>query len=165
MAQIAIVGGGLAGCAAAVRLAHAGHTVTLFEKNTHLGGKMNVWEQDGYYFDMGPTIITKPDVIERLFSDVGKRRADYFDLVSLDPQWRAFFADGSRFDLYTSLQEMTAELNRFAPEELSNYLEFLTYAQRMNGITDNWFYWKPYGSIRDMMKANPTNLHSLTLAM
>jgi diapolycopene oxygenase len=165
MAQIAIVGGGLAGCAAAVRLAHAGHAVTLFEKNTHLGGKMNVWEQDGYYFDMGPTILTKPDVIEQLFRDVGKRRSDYFDLVSLDPQWRAFFADGSRFDLYTSLQAMTEELNRFAPDELANYLAFLTYAQRMNGITDRWFYWKSYGSIRDMMKANPTNPQSLALAM
>ena len=47
--KIAIVGGGLAGCAAAVRLAHGGHQVTLFEKNAHLGGKMNVWEESGYY--------------------------------------------------------------------------------------------------------------------
>ncbi len=163
--KIAIVGGGLAGCAAAVRLAHAGHAVTLFEKNAHLGGKMNVWEEGGYYFDMGPTIITKPDVLDRLFQDVGRRREDYFDLVSLDPQWRAFFADGSRFDLYTSLQEMTAELNRFAPGELPNYLQFLAYCQKMNDVTDRWFYWKSYGSILEMAKANPMNLQSLGIAM
>ena len=86
-----------------MRLAHAGHQVTLYEKNAHLGGKMNVWQEGGYTFDMGPTIITKPDVIDRLFSDVGRRREDYLELVNLDPQWRAFFADVSRFDLYTSL--------------------------------------------------------------
>ncbi len=163
--KIAIVGGGLAGCAAAVRLAHAGHDVTLFEKNTHLGGKMNVYQAGGYYFDMGPTIITKPDVIHRLFEDVGRNSTDYLELVSLDPQWRSFFADGSHLDLYTSLQEMVAELQRFAPDEVANYLQFLAYCHRMNDISDKWFYWKSYGSIAAMMKANPMKPQSLGLAM
>jgi diapolycopene oxygenase len=115
MAQrIAIVGAGLAGCAAAARLAHAGFDVTLYEKNDHLGGKMNILQEAGYTFDMGPTIITKPDVIFRLFQDVGKDPADYLTLVDLDPQWRAFFTDGS--------QKMTRELNDFAPGELGAYL-------------------------------------------
>ena len=165
MAKIAIVGGGLAGCAAAVRLAHAGHAVTLFEKNAHLGGKMNVWEEGGYYFDMGPTIITKPDVLDRLFADIGRKREDYLDLVALDPQWRAFFSDGSSVDLYSSLEKMTAELNRFAPGELGSYLQFLAYAQRMNDISDKYFYWKSYGSITDLMKATPTGLQSMTMAL
>ena len=148
-----------------MRLAHAGYEVTLYEKNAHLGGKMNLWQEGGYTFDMGPTIITKPDVIDRLFSDVGRRREDYLDLVSLDPQWRAFFADGSRFDLCTSLQEMARELERFAPGELPNYLQFLAYSQRMNDITDRWFYWKSYGGLRDMMAANPMNLKSAGIAL
>ena len=165
MAKVAVVGGGLAGCAASVRLAHAGHRVTLFEKNAHLGGKMNVWEEGGYYFDMGPTIITKPDVLDRLFADVGRRREDYLELVSLDPQWRAFFADGSKIDLYTSLVEMASELRRVAPDEVGNYLAFLAYSQKMNDISDRWFYWKSYGGLADMMKANPMNAQSLGLMM
>lgn len=165
MAKIAVVGAGLAGCAAAVRLAHAGHEVTLFEKNAHLGGKMNVWEAGGYYFDMGPTIITKPDVIDRLFTDIGRRREDYLDLVSLDPQWRSFFMDGSSLDLWSSVEKMTAELHRFAPEETANYLKFLTYAYRMNDISEKWFYWKSYGDITDLMKGTPTGLQSLGVAM
>ncbi len=166
MAQrIAIVGAGLAGCAAAARLAHAGFDVTLFEKNDHLGGKMNILQEAGYTFDMGPTIITKPDVIFRLFQDVGKDAADYLKLVDLDPQWRAFFADGSQLDLYSSLQKMTRELNDFAPGELGAYLEFLTYCQKMNSISDKWFYWKSYGGLKDMMSANPMNLQSAALAM
>jgi diapolycopene oxygenase len=163
--KIAVVGGGLAGCAAAVRLAHAGHRVTLYEKNAHLGGKMNLWQEGGYTFDMGPTIITKPDVIDRLFSDIGRNRTDYLELVDLDPQWRAFFADGSRFDLYSSLQKMTAELKRFAPDELANFLQFLVYSQRMNDIADRWFYWKSYGDLKEMMTANPMNLQSAGIAM
>ncbi len=165
MSRVAIVGGGLAGCAAAVRLAHAGHSVTLFEKNSHLGGKMNVWTEGGYTFDMGPTIITKPDVLDRLFADVGRNRADYIELVDLDPQWRTFFADGSSFDLYSSLEKMTAELARFAPAELARYLEFLAYSQRMYDISDRWFFWKSYGSITDMMRSNPMSPQSLGLAL
>ncbi len=163
--RIAIVGAGLAGCAAAVRLAHAGFDVTLYEKNQHLGGKMNLWQEAGYTFDMGPTIITKPDVISRLFQDVGKNMSDYLNLVDLDPQWRTFFSDGTQLDLYSSLQRMTKELGNFAPEELGSYLEFLAYAQKMNSISDKWFYWKSYGGLKDMMSANPMNLQSAALAM
>jgi phytoene desaturase len=163
--NVGVVGGGLAGLAAAVRLAHAGHEVTLYEKNAHLGGKMNVWSAGGYTFDMGPTIITKPDVLDRLFQDLGRKREDYLDLVALDPQWRAVFADGSSLDLCASLVAMTAELERFAPGSVDGYLRFLHYAQGMNTISEKWFYWRPYGSLADMARDNPMNLQSLALAM
>ena len=162
--KINIVGGGLAGLASAVRLSGAGHQVALFEKNSHLGGKMNVWESEGYTFDMGPTIITMPAVMRRLFESVGRRMEDYLQLVSLDPQWRTFFADGSRYDLYSSLEGMTAELSQFAPNELGNYLEFLTYAQRMYDISEKWFFWKPWGSLKDVMAAGSFGPQSLSLA-
>lgn len=162
--QVSVIGGGLAGLAAAIRLAGAGHSVTLFEKNSHLGGKMNLWQSHGYTFDMGPTIITMPAVLERLFESVGRRSADYLQMVSLDPQWRTFFADGSCFDLYSSLEGATAELNRFAPQEMSNYLQFLTYAHRMYDISEKWFFWKPWGSLRDAMGAGSFGPQSFTLA-
>ena len=60
---------------------------------------------------------------------------------------------------------MTAELKRFAPDEVGNYLAFLTYSQKMNEVTDRWFYWKSYGGLTDMMKANPMNAQSLSLMM
>lgn len=143
--RVAVVGGGLAGLAAAIRLAGEGHRVSIFEKNAHLGGKMNVWQSKGYTFDMGPTIITMPAVLERLFASVGRRMDDYLQMVSLDPQWRTFFADGSRFDLYSSLEGATAEISRFAPGEMASYLQFLSYAHRMYDISDKWFFWKPWG--------------------
>lgn len=162
--KIGVVGGGLAGLAAAVRLAGEGHRVSLFEKNSHLGGKMNVWQSQGYTFDMGPTIITLPAVLERLFQSVGRRMEDYLQMVSLDPQWRTFFADGSRFDLYSSLEGMTSEIARFAPEEMAGYLEFLSYAHRMYDISEKWFFWKPWGSLKEVMGAGSFGPKSLSLA-
>lgn len=162
--KIDVIGGGLAGLAAAVRLAAEGHQVALFEKNSHLGGKMNVWQSEGFTFDMGPTIITMPSVIQRLFESVGRRVEDYIQMVSLDPQWRVFFADGSRFDLHSSLEGMSAEMSRFAPEEMAAYLQFLSYAQRMYDISEKWFFWKPWGSLKEVMKAGSFGPQSLSLA-
>ena len=88
--QVGVVGGGLAGLAAACTLAARGHKVTLFEKNSWVGGKAAVHEQDGYRFDMGPTILTLPSVLKRIFSEAGKKIEDYMELVPLDPQWRCF---------------------------------------------------------------------------
>ncbi len=162
--KIAVVGGGLAGLSAAVRLAGEGHEVSIFEKNSHLGGKMNVWKSEGYTFDMGPTIITMPAVLERLFTSVGRRMEDYLQMVSLDPQWRTFFADGSQFDLFSSLEGMTAEMNRFAPDQMANYLQFLSYAHRMYDISEKWFFWKPWGSLKDVLGAGSFGPQSLSLA-
>lgn len=162
--KIGVVGGGLAGLAAAIRLAGEGHKVSLFEKNSHLGGKMNLWQSEGFTFDMGPTIITMPSVLERLFESVGRRMEDYLQLISLDPQWRTFFADGTRFDLFSSLENMSAEMRRFAPQELANYLQFLTYSHRMYDISEQWFFWKPWGSLNDVMKENMIGAKSFSLA-
>jgi phytoene desaturase len=163
--RVAVVGGGLAGAAASVKLAGAGYDVTLFEKNAHIGGKMNLWQSKGYTFDMGPTILTMPDVARRLFSDLGRRIEDYMTFVSLDPQWRTFFHDGSQLDLYSSIQGMVEEMGRFAPDEVGSYVRFLAYSQRMYEISDRWFFWKSYGGLRDMMKANPMSPQSALLAM
>src|SRR6188474_1555122 len=91
--RIGIVGGGLGGLAAACTLAARGYSVALFEANEWLGGKAAVLEASGFRFDMGPTILTVPTVLERLFAEAGRNRADYLDLVPLDPQWRCFYPD------------------------------------------------------------------------
>jgi diapolycopene oxygenase len=89
--RVAVVGGGLAGLAATCVLAARGYRVTLFEKNEWYGGKAAVHEAQGYRFDMGPTILTLPSVLKRIFSEAGRRMEDYLELLPLDPQWRCFF--------------------------------------------------------------------------
>ena len=126
--NIAVVGSGLAGLSAACTLAARGHKVTVFEKSPWLGGKAAVLAKDGYRFDMGPTILTMPAVLKRIWAEAGRRMEDDLKLIELDPQWRCFYEGGSKLDLLADENAMVAYLDREAPgsgEELSKVLELL----------------------------------------
>ena len=112
--RIGVVGGGLGGLAAACVLAARGYPVTLFERSAHVGGKAAVLRQGGYRFDMGPTILTLPSVLRRLFAEAGRDLDDELTLRRCDPQWRSFFSDGSRLDLVADRQAMARRLDAFA---------------------------------------------------
>lgn len=151
--HIGIIGGGLGGLAAACTLAARGHQVTLFERNAWLGGKAAQLERDGFRFDMGPTIVTLPSVMRRIFAEAGRKLEDYLDLIRLDPQWRCFFEDGSVLDLQQDPEAMSAELDRFAPGKQSGrrYLDFINLSQRLNDISRRYFFYKSIGGLRDMI--------------
>jgi diapolycopene oxygenase len=83
--RVAVVGGGLGALAAAVTLAGRGYPVTLFERNPWLGGKAAVLAEQGFRFDMGPTILILPSVLRRLFEEAGRSLDERLDLVPLDP--------------------------------------------------------------------------------
>ena len=151
MSGVGIIGGGLGGLAAACTLAARGHEVTLIEKNAWLGGKAAVLEEGGYRFDMGPTILTVPRVLARIFGEAGRRLEDELDLVRLDPQWRCFFEGGSVLDLREDAGEMRRELDRFAPGTADGYDAFLRVAERLSGISDRFFFWKSVEDLKDTM--------------
>jgi len=150
--RIGIIGGGLGGLAAACTLAARGYRVVLFERNDWLGGKAAVLQEQGFRFDMGPTIVTIPTALRRIFAEAGRRLEDYLDLIRLDPQWRCFFEDGSVLDLRQNPEQMTRELERFAPGTNSGrrYLDFLRFSERLNDISQRYFFYKPIGGLRDM---------------
>jgi phytoene desaturase len=152
MKPIAIVGGGLAGLSAACVLGARGHKVILFERNAWLGGKAAQLHGSGFRFDMGPTIVTIPSVLRRIFSEAGARLEDYLDLVRLDPQWRCFFEDRSVLDLAQNPDAMAKTLDAFAPglNSGSRYRDFINYSARLDGISQRHFFYKPIGGLRDM---------------
>ena len=154
MKPIGIIGGGLGGLSAACVLAARGHKVILFERNDWLGGKAAQLRGDGFRFDMGPTIVTIPSVLRRIFSEAGARLEDYLELVRLDPQWRCFFDDGAVLDLAQNPNEMAQTLDRFAPNTNSGarYRDFIAYSERLNGISERHFFYKPIGGLRDMFQ-------------
>jgi phytoene dehydrogenase-like protein len=117
--SVAVVGAGLGGLAAACVSAARGHTVTLYDKNEWLGGKAAVLHEGGFRFDMGPTILTVPKVLERIFQEAGRDIRDYLDLRRLDPQWRCFFDDDTQIDLMADVGRMAADMDRFAPSHAS----------------------------------------------
>ncbi|MBL0926567.1 MAG: phytoene desaturase [Phycisphaerales bacterium] len=152
-----VIGGGLAGLAAAVELAGCGWRVSLIEKNTHLGGKMNVLSEGGYTFDMGPTIITLPQVLRGIVRRTGRRPEDYIDLIDLDPQWRLFYEDGQVIDLRKSVDAMAAALDRQFPGTRAGegYRGFIAYARRMYRLSEQVFFYKDLGGMADLMRAPP----------
>ncbi len=152
MSRILVVGGGLGGVSAAIRCAHAGHQVTLFDKNERVGGKMNLIEEQGFVFDTGPTILTMPQVLDRLFTSVGRRREDYLQLHRLDPQWKAFFEDGETIDVWGDRGKMVEEIRRVSPGDVEGYEKFRAYAAKMYQLSERFFFWRSVSGINDLVK-------------
>jgi phytoene desaturase len=165
--RVAIVGGGLGGLAAACTLAARGYRVVLLERNTWLGGKAAVLEEGGYRFDMGPTILTLPSVLRRVFAEAGENLEDHLDLIRLDPQWRCFFHDGAVLDLRPNVDTMAASLELFAPGtgSASGYRRFLELSRRQNEISQHFFFWRPVGSPLDMFDAKSAFQPSMLRAL
>jgi diapolycopene oxygenase len=157
-ARIGIIGGGLGGLAAACTLAARRYDVVLFERNAWLGGKAAVHEQAGFRFDMGPTILTLPSVLTRIFAEAGRHVTEALDLVPLDPQWRAFFPGGATLDLHANRERMATVLDTFAPgtEAGQGYGRFLDVSRRLHEIAQRYFFWRSVGSIWDTFDARAT---------
>jgi phytoene desaturase len=147
----AVIGAGLGGLTAACTLAARGHKVTVFEKNDWVGGKAAVLHQDGYRFDMGPTILTVPQVLFRVFAEAGRNIEDYMELIRLDPQWRCFFDDGSVLDLHEDVDKMVNEIDQFTGNETSGkgYRDFIALSERLHKISDRFFFWKSVEDLKD----------------
>lgn len=156
--KVAIIGGGLGGLAAACVLSARGHKVTLFDKNGWVGGKAAVLQEDGFRFDMGPTILTVPRVLERIFSEAGRNLHDHLDLVRLDPQWRCFFEGGSRVDLVADVDAMARTMDQFAPGKGAGagYKRFIALSENLHDVSERFFFWKAVEDLFDTIdiKAN-----------
>jgi diapolycopene oxygenase len=149
--RVVIIGGGLGGLAAAATLAARGYAVTLVEKSTWLGGKAAQLNEAGFRFDMGPTILTIPGVLKRIFEEAGRPIENYLDLRRLDPQWRCFFTDGSVLDLGEDEGVMAKTLDAYAPGSSDGYRKFLSLSNRLHRVSDEYFFWKSIGGIGDMI--------------
>ena len=158
---VGVVGAGLAGLAAACTLAARGHKVVLFDKNPWLGGKAAVLNEQGFRFDMGPTILTVPGVLERVFHEAGRNMSDYLDLRRLDPQWRCFFDDGSVLDLREDMKTMAETLDAFAPGNSAGYRDFQAMSRKLHEVSEKFFFWKSVEGIGDTLSFKGMDLETL----
>jgi phytoene desaturase len=150
--RVGVIGGGLAGLASACTLAARGYKVVLFERNDWLGGKAAVLAEGGYRFDMGPTILTLPSVLKRIFAEAGRDIRDELDLVPLDPQWRSFFEDGSVLDLHADVDKMVRTLDNFTggTNAGDGYRRFLALSEKLDAISQKYFFYRSVGGLGDM---------------
>jgi phytoene desaturase len=134
-----IIGAGLGGLSAAIRLAKKGFAVTILEKNETVGGKVNSVEASGYKFDTGASLLTMRHVLEELFIFAGKRAEDYLEIVPLEPVCRYFWTDGTRFDASTNLEKTENEIEKLEPRGAGNFKRFLADARRKYEISEKTF--------------------------
>jgi len=126
---VAIVGGGLGGLAAGVRLSLAGYRVTLFEANERVGGRANLIEREGFRFDTGPSLLNYPWVFEELFAAAGRDFSDYVRLLPVEPSITFRWEDGARFTLSCDARRFLAECERLEPGSSPGALAFLRDAE------------------------------------
>ncbi|MCB0477276.1 MAG: phytoene desaturase [Crocinitomicaceae bacterium] len=110
MKKAIVIGSGIGGLSAAVRLAAKGFDVKVFEAKEFLGGKLSQIEQDGYRFDAGPSVFTLPQIIDELIQYAGKNPKDYFDYEKLDESFRYFWVDGTRLTYYHDQAKLKQEI-------------------------------------------------------
>lgn len=139
--EVLVVGAGLGGLAAAIRLRHQGYQVTVLERHAVPGGRCGLWESEGFRFDTGPTLLLMVEYLHALFRDVGRRLEAYLDLVQLDPNYRVHYADGRTLDVTSRLNRMLQEVERIEPGAGPRLLGFLSataqlYRVGLDGFVD-----------------------------
>jgi len=138
--RVAIIGGGLGGLSAAISLAkHPQFDITLIEKNSHLGGKLNVLEKEGFSFDLGPSIFTMPQLFEKLFTMHNRKMKDYFELVPVRPHWRNFFEDGTIIDLTDKIDDMIHQ-DKITEKDVQELKNFYDYAERVYEFSNKTYF-------------------------
>ena len=146
MAEVAVVGGGVGGLAAAIRLAVAGHDVTVLERLDQVGGKLAERRADGFTWETGPSLLTLPHVFDELAAVAGHRLADLVELVRLDPICRYRFADGSTFDHRAELHSAATAAERLAPGAGVEWARFMAHAASVWEVAERTFFAGPMAS-------------------
>ena len=150
-----IVGSGFGGLALAIRLQSAGIQTTLIEGREKPGGRAYVWNQDGFTFDAGPTIVTAPFLFEELWALCGRRMEDDVTLVPMRPYYRIRFDDGATFDYSGDLPAMRAEVAKFSPADVAGYERFMAQSEAIFRVGFEELGHVPFGRIRDMLRIAP----------
>lgn len=150
--RVVVIGAGLGGMSAAIQLARAGFYVDLLEKNGNVGGKLNLHEEAGFTFDLGPSIFTLPQMFRPVFEGDGKRLEDYIQLQRVDPQWRNFFEDGRVIDLWQDPARMHQELVSLGPEAIADYTRFLEYSRTQYQIVERGYFARGLDTFWDFVR-------------
>ena len=127
--KVSIIGSGFSALSASCYLAKAGFEVTIFEKNSTIGGRARQLKRDGFSFDIGPTWYWMPDVFERFFSDFNKKPSDYYALEKLNPAYSVYFAKDDYITIEDSLEKIYAAFEKEEVGSSKKLKKFIANAQ------------------------------------
>ncbi|GGJ89368.1 phytoene desaturase [Pseudomonas matsuisoli] len=150
-----VIGAGFGGIALAIRLQAGGHQTTLLEKRDKAGGRAYVYEDHGFVFDAGPTVITDPSALEELFTLAGRKMSDYVELLPVNPFYRLCWEDGSYFDYANDQDALDRQIHARNPADVEGYRRFLAYSKAVFEEGYLKLGAVPFLSFRDMLQAGP----------
>lgn len=157
--RIVVIGSGLGGLAATVRLAAAGHDVTLCEQGETFGGKMNCWSEQGFRFDTGPSLITMPWIFREIFEAVGSRIEDHLSLVPVNPICEYLYPDGTRFNYSASMPDWLETVRNLDRRDVEGFMRFMRLGAQLYELSRDtflryrpvdWFKHTDIGSLRHL---------------
>ncbi len=144
--DVAVIGAGMGGLSCAIGLAARGARVTIFEQNAQVGGKLNLWEKDGFTFDTGPHVLTMRWALDEVFAAAGRTLDDYVDLVPLPTVCRYHFPTGETLDAPADPLDAARAIALFAPGEEQGFQSFLAYARQVSEATTDPFLRQDFGA-------------------
>ncbi|WP_425484652.1 phytoene desaturase [Aureimonas mangrovi] len=150
-----VIGSGLGGLSLAIRLQAAGIATTLLEKRDKPGGRAYVYQDEGFTFDAGPTVITDPSALEELFTAAGATLSDYVTLLPVNPFYRLCWEDGTVFDYANDQSEMDRQILALNPKDVEGYRRFLDYSRAVFEEGYLKLGAVPFLHFRDMVRAGP----------
>ena len=151
-----VIGAGLGGLASAMRLGAKGYRVTVLDRLDSPGGRGSSITQEGHRFDLGPTIVTVPQLFRELWAACGRDFDADVDLRPLDPFYEIRWPDGSTFTARQDRDAMRAEVSRLSPGDLAGYDRFVKDSEARY-----WFGFEDLGRrsmhrLVDLIKVLPT---------
>ncbi len=149
--SVIMVGAGIGGLCAAARLAHAGYDVTVLEKESIVGGRAHRIEQDGYYFDTGPTILMMTDVLYDTFAACDRQLDDYLDLHQLEPNYKVWFSDQATIEVSSNLPRFSRELARFDSKAPEQFYRYFADVAKIYRLARNRFIDKNFDHVTDFI--------------
>ncbi|MFI2810042.1 phytoene desaturase [Microbulbifer sp. JSM ZJ756] len=150
-----VIGAGFGGLALAIRLQAGGYQTTLLEKRDKPGGRAYVYEDKGFTFDAGPTVITDPSALEELFRLADKDMADYVELLPVTPFYRLCWEDAPAFDYVNDQATLDRQIAERNPRDVEGYRRFLNYSRAVFEEGYRKLGAVPFLSFRDMLAAGP----------
>jgi phytoene desaturase len=150
-----VIGAGFGGLALAIRLQAAGVATTLIEARDKPGGRAYYWQQDGFTFDAGPTVITDPACLRALWELTGHDMAADVELMPVMPFYRLSWPDGTSFDYSNDLTALRREIARLDPADIAGYDAFLAYSEAVYHEGYVRLGTEPFLDFASMVKAAP----------
>ncbi|UCG00024.1 MAG: phytoene desaturase [Spirochaetaceae bacterium] len=150
--RVAVIGAGLGGLSAAIRLAHAGFRVDLYDQQPLVGGKAGTKHHGKFRFDTGPSLLTMLPVFEQLFREAGQQLEDHLDFIPLAPICHYYFPDGTRLFSYSEVERFGDEIEAKTLDNRQALERYLTYGRRIYENAAELFLWNSLHELSSYLK-------------